>query len=601
MNAKPFNLRQVRLLDGLFKDAMEHDGDYLLRLDTDRLLYSFRVTAGLPTTATAYGGWEAPEVELRGHFVGHYLSACSLMYASTSDERFKERAEAIVTGFAECQAALPAQGYHAGYLSAFPESFFDRVEQRISVWAPYYTLHKIMAGLLDAYLHCANSQALAVLERLAAWVKFRVDNLSREQMQITLLMEFGGMNEVFANLYGVTQNPDHLRLSFAFNDDIILKPLENHDDQLDRQHANTQIPKLIGLARQYELTDESPLREAAQFFWERVAFHRSYAIGGNSDDELFFPVECFEEHLSPVSAETCNTHNMLKLTRHIFGWEPSAAVMDFYERALFNHILGSQDTDSGMMMYFVSLKPGHFKVYNSLENSFWCCTGTGTESHAKYGDTIYFHSDDTLFVNLFIASELTWAEKGVVLRQETQFPEADSTHLTIGCEQPTQLKLKIRYPAWASTIQLQINGETESVAAQPGSYITLSREWQNGDRIDIHLPMQLHTEALPSSEMIALLYGPIVLAGALGTADMPDVYLEDTFTRSTPINSTPAPPVPPLHGRPESIFSHVEPVEGQPLSFRLNGSTSAQAIELMPFYRLHRQRYTVYWHTSEAD
>ncbi|MBA3873405.1 MAG: glycoside hydrolase family 127 protein, partial [Anaerolineae bacterium] len=449
IKAQPFNLKQVRLLDGIFKDNMQRDQNYLLHLEPDRFLHSFRVTAGLPSEAQPYGGWEAPEGELRGHSLGHYLSACALMFASTGDEQFKARADTIVAELAKCQDALPAQGYNMGFLSAYPEEFFERVERRFSVWAPYYTLHKILAGLFDAYQYCDNQQALDVLEKVASWLQFRIDRLTYEQMQITLLNEFGGMNEVLANLYGVTGKAEHLKLSLAFDDAVILDPLARQQDSLDRLHANTQIPKAIGVARQYEVTGEDRFREIAHFFWERVALYRSYAIGGNSDDELFFPITGFAQHLSSVSAETCNTYNMLKLSRHLFGWEPSAQIMDFYERGLFNHILGSQDPESGMTLYFASMKPGHFKAYNTPFNSFWCCTGSGMENHAKYGDTIYFHDDDSLFVNLFIASELTWPEKGLTLRQETAFPEEDKTHFSLHCEQPVQLALKIRYPAWA--------------------------------------------------------------------------------------------------------------------------------------------------------
>jgi uncharacterized protein len=294
MQAKPFDLKQVRLLDSIFKANMRRDLDYLLQLEPDRFLHSFRVTAGLPSSAQPYGGWESPDGELRGHSMGHYLSGCSLMYASTDDDQLKVRADYIVAELAKCQDALPSQGYNAGFLSAYPEEFFDRVDRRESVWAPYYTLHKIMAGLFDAYQQCGNQQALSVLEKMADWLQFRIGRLTLEEMQIALLNEFGGMNEVLANLYAVTGKPEHLKLSLAFNDEVVLEPLAQHEDRLDRMHANTQIPKAIGAARQYELTGENRYHEIARFFWERVALYRSYAIGGHSDDELFSP-----SHASP--------------------------------------------------------------------------------------------------------------------------------------------------------------------------------------------------------------------------------------------------------------------------------------------------------------
>lgn len=601
IKAKPFDLKQVRLLDSVFKDNMQRDLDYLLRLDPDRFLHTFRITAGLPTTAQPYGGWEMPEGELRGHSLGHYLSGCALMYASTGNDEMKRRADYIVAELSKIQDALPSQGYNEGFLSAYPEEFFDRVDRRESVWAPYYTLHKIFAGLLDAYHHCGNQQALQVLEKLADWLRFRVERLTLEEMQIALLNEFGGMNESLANLYAVTGKPEHLELSLKFNDEVVLDPLSQHEDHMDRLHANTQIPKAIGAARQYELTGENRYQEIARFFWERVALHRSYAIGGNSDDELFFPITRFNQHLSSVAAETCNTYNMLKLTRHLFAWEPSAQSMDFYERALFNHILGSQDPKSGMMMYFASLKPGHVKVYNTPENSFWCCTGTGMENHAKYGETIYYHDDTSLYVNLFIASELTWDEKGLTLQQETSFPDSDTTHLTIHVKQPTRLALKIRYPSWASGFSVSVNGEAQLISASAGSYVAIDRVWQDGDKVEIHIPMTLHLEQLPSSpNIVAVLYGPIVLVGALGTKDMPEVYNPDYHTRTALINRLPTPPVPVLVGSEQTILAGIQPSAGKTLTFHSKGIGKPNDVELVPFYRLHHQRYTVYWQVENG-
>lgn len=601
MPATPFELHQVRLLDGPFREAMERDKGYMLKLDPDRLLHMFRMTAGLPSRAEPYGGWESPESELRGHFVGHYLSACAQMYAAAGDARFKERADLLVAGFAECQAAMPSQGYNEGYLSAFPEELFDRVDRRYAVWAPYYTLHKILAGLLDAHHHCGNSQALELLNHLADWLQFRVGRLSHEQMQIALGNEPGGISEALAELYAVTGKPEHLELAKAFHHELVLAPLARGEDRLDRMHANTQIPKVIGAARRYELTGEPELRALAEFFWERVALQRSYAIGGNSDDELFFPVERFDQHLSPVTAETCNTHNMLKLTRHLFAWAPSARAMDFYERALFNHILGSQDPETGMLIYFASLKPGHVKIYNTPEHSFWCCTGSGLENHARYGDTIYFRGDGELFVNLFIASELSWEEQGLTLRQETRFPEEETTRMSFRCARPLRLALKIRYPGWADGLSLTVNGQPEAVQAAPGSYLTVEREWHDGDQVELRLPMRLRLEALPGAqELAAVLYGPVVLAGALGTENMPELYLKDYYTRITPTNDWPTPAVPALVGDEQQVLAGIEPVAGQPLSFRTRGIGSPHDVELVPFAQLHHQRYTVYWRLLEG-
>lgn len=594
--AAPFPLQQVRLLDGAFRQAMERDQRYLLQLEPDRFLHTFRQTAGLPTSATPFGGWESEDCELRGHSLGHYLSACSLMYANGAGSEFKARVDAIVSELAIIQDALPSQGYHPGYLSAYPEEFFDRVDRRDPVWAPYYTLHKILAGLLDAYELCGNQQALQILEKLAGWLQFRVNRLSLEEMQISLLMEPGGITEALANLYRITGKPEHLHLLLAFNHEHVLAPLARGEDQLDRQHANTQIPKAIGAALQYEVTGDLASRRAAEFFWERVALARSYAIGGHSDDELFFPVDRFAQHLTAASAETCNTYNMLKLTRHLFSWEPSARTMDFYERGLFNHILGSQDPESGMMIYFASHRPGHFKIYNTPDRSFWCCTGTGMENHAKYADTIYFHDDSSLYINLFIASELNWQEKGLRLRQETRFPEEDQTHLTLNCAQPVRLALRIRYPSWARSAEIAVNGEPAVIAGEAGSYLSIEREWHDGDQITVRLPMELHLEHLPGeSNLLAVMVGPIVLVGALGNDDLPHLFPPEMHTRNNPLNFYPSPVVPVLRGSDEQILQHIVPAEGDALTFRTQGIGDPHDVQLIPFYRMHHQRYTIYW------
>jgi hypothetical protein len=598
LSAQPFPLSQVRLFDGPFRAAQMRDADYLLSLDPDRLLRNFRINAGLPSSALPYGGWEYPDCELRGHIVGHYLSACSLMYASTGDARFKQRVDVIVAGMAECQAALATNGAHAGYLSAFPESFIDRVEQRRPVWAPWYTLHKIMAGLLDSYQLAGNTQALAVLTNMAGWVKFRVDRLPVEKMQASLYTEFGGMNEVLANLYAVTGNPDHLRLAEAFNQKVIFDPLAAGQDKLDGLHANTQIPKMIGAARQYELTGNTRDADIAKFFWERVALHRSYVIGGHSDREHFFPVTDFDRHLTAETAETCNTYNMLKLTRHLFEWAPGAVTMDFYERALYNDILASQDPQEGMFVYLMSLKPGHFKTYSTPEDSFWCCVGTGMENHAKYSDTIYFHNDRDLFLNLFIPSELVWPEKGLVLRQETQFPERDTMRLDFICKNPVPLALNIRWPAWTEKPSVRVNGKAQKINGRPESYVSLDREWRDGDRVDIQLPMKLHTETLPgTTNIIALLYGPIVLAGELGTNGMPNPYAKN----QTDLVKVPDPAVPLFVGDEKSLLKHVA-AAGAPLTFRTRGVGQPHDVTLIPFYKMNHQRYSVYWNlVSPAD
>ena len=599
--ARPFPRDAVRLLDGPLADAQRRNGEVLLQLDPDRLLHMFRVTAGLPSHAEPYGGWEAPEVEVRGHTLGHYLTACALTYAATADPRFQERTQQIVTGLAECQQALAQQATHPGYLAAFPESFFDRVETRQPVWVPWYTLHKILAGLLDTYEYCDNQQALDVAVQAAGWIAFRVDRLSHAQQQAMLDTEFGGMNEVLANLYALTGDPDHLRLARVFDHQRLFDPLAQGDDRLDGLHANTQVPKVIGAAREYQVTGESRYLDIARCFWDRVALHRSYVTGGHSDHEHFFPPAEFAKHLSPETTETCNTYNMLKLTQHLFAIEPTAAAMDFYERGLYNHILAAQDPQRGMFVYFLPLKPGHFKSYSTLDDSFWCCFGTGLENPARHGDAIFAHGDDALYVNLFIAAEVRWPEHGLVLRQETRFPEEDTTRLQFDLPSPRELALRIRHPVWATAgITVTVNDALQTLSSTPGSYVTVRRTWQRGDRVEVRLPMAVRTESLPHADhWLAFLYGPIVLAGDLGTEGLETL---DLYTRSQgELAATPTPEVPVLVGDGSQVLPHVQPVGGQPLTFQTAGLGRPADVVLQPLYRLHHRRYAVYWECRSAE
>jgi DUF1680 family protein len=601
-SAVPFALQDVRLLDGPFKRAMELDQQYLLAIDADRLLHNFRVNAGLPSSAAPLGGWEAPDVELRGHTAGHYLSALSLMYASTGDARFKTRADALVAELATIQDAQ-ARRFHPGYLSAFPEEFFDRVDRRQKVWAPYYTIHKIMAGLVDAHQLTGNAQALAVVTKMAEWVRFRVDRLTEAQQQAALGTEFGGMNEVLANISAITGNADYLRVAHTFDHQAIFEPLAKHEDPLSGLHANTQFPKIIGAAREYELTGDTRLRDIATFFWDRVVHHRSYVMGGNSDGEAFFPEEEFSKHLGTSGPETCNTYNMLKLTRHVFEWSGDAGAMDYYERALFNHILPSQDPATGMVLYYCPLRPGAWKSFSTEDDSFWCCVGTGMENHAKYGDTIYFHDAASLYVNLFIPSELAWKEKGLVVRQRTRFPEEEATHLTMTLTQPTRLAVKVRQPAWARGATVRVNGQRRD--GQEGrqgaaSYLTIDREWKTGDTVDVSLPMALHTEAMPDNpKMIAVMYGPMMLVGDLGKEGLDGVK---RYGPSAPqVGRVKTPPIPAFVGEVKDVVSRITPNRSVPLEFRTSGLAQPHDVTLVPFYRILDQRYTIYWSVYTPD
>jgi len=578
LKAEPFRLNQVRLLDGPFKHAMELDHKYLLSLDVDRLLHCFRVNAGLPSSAKPLGGWEEPKSEVRGHSLGHFLSACAMMYASTGDEALKAKVDRAVAGLAECQAKIGN-----GYLSAFPESFIDRVESLQPVWAPWYTIHKIYAGLVDVYVLCGNRQALEVVTKACDWVKARCDKLSDEQMEKMLGNEHGGMNEVLAEVHALTGEEKYLKLAQRFNHRAVLDPLAKREDRLTGLHANTQFPKILGAGRQYELTGREDLRAIATFFWDVVTKERSYVTGGNSDGEVFSPKERLSKHLGPTTTETCNTYNMLKITRRIFGWEPKAEYADYYERALYNHILASQNPETGMVLYYLPLKSGVPKVFGTPNDSFWCCTGTGMENHAKYGDSIYFHEGDkVLYVNLFIASELTWAERGLKLRQETRYPDEDRSRLRFACEKPVEMSLRLRHPYWAASgFEVAINGQTQAIASRPGSFISLDRAWRDGDTVDIRMTMTLRTEAFRDDpKKLAILHGPLVLCAGI----------------------EPGRPTAAIVSGEGEIVSHIRPVPEKPLTFiaspkvfRVTGPQAGRELTLIPLFRQYKKPYIVYW------
>jgi DUF1680 family protein len=579
IRAESFPPQDVRLHAGPFLHAQELDHAYLLSLDPDRLLVSFRATAGLDTKgARAYGGWESPSTELRGHFVGHYLTACARMYAATGDERVNAKGDAVVAGLAECQKSLKS-----GYVSAFPESFLDRVDARQRVWAPWYTLHKVLAGLIDMNRYAGNAQALEVATGFGQWVNTRAAKLDDRRMEAMLGTEHGGINEAMANLAAITGDKTFLDTSLRFNHHAVLDPAIAGRDNLTGLHANTQVPKFIGNARQYELTGNADLRKAAQFFFDTVANERSYVIGGHSDGEMFSPKETLSRAFGPSTTETCNTYNMIKLAHHLYDYDPSAHYADYCERALFNHILASQDPEQGGMCYYVPLRPGSSKQYNSPENDFWCCTGTGVENHAIYGDDIYARSTDgtTLYWNQFIASSLEWPEKGLSLLQETRFPDEPTAALVFATKEPVTFALQVRRPFWATDgWKVLVNGEPVAIDTAPGHYATIEREWKTGDRVESITPFRLRTEGFADDpNRLALLDGPIVLGTEIDSSKPAPVIVSDDG----------------------SFLASLRPVVGKPLTFQAAGpfrrpGEATTSLVFEPFFRIHGGRnYTVYF------
>lgn len=608
IEVRAFRPGQVSLLAGPFKEAQRRDVEYLLSLDPDRLLHNFRRFAGLKPKGPRYGGWES--TELAGHTLGHYLTALSLYYASSENERILDRINYIVDELARVQAT---QG--DGYASSIPggRELFREIEQGDiweaenfslnGIWAPWYTIHKQFAGLLHAYWHADNEQALEVAQEYADWVYDTTENLTPSEWEHMLQTEYGGISESMADLYAITGNERYLELSNNFHDQAVLGPLADQEPILEGLHANTQVPKIISAARRYQLTGADSLETLATYFWDRVVNHHTFSPGGTGVHEYWQAPDSLAEHLIAATMETDVTYNMLRLTRYLFTLDPQARYMDYYERGLYNHILSSQEPRRGMMTYLHSLKPGHFLTYSTPEESFWCCVGTGMENHVKYNDTIYFRGrDGSLYVNLFIPSTLEWDERGLEVRQETRFPASNVTRLTVSTQAPVDMPLRIRRPSWATgEMTLHVNGEPVDVSGQPGSYLTIERRWTDGDVLEIQLPMELRTEAMPDDPTLAtIFYGPIVLGGALGTDGMPEggafaasrmEYLEE-----------PAPPVPVLVADPSNVGDWVERVDDQPLTFRTDDVGRPEDVTLRPFYQLHHQRFNIYWdHLTEKE
>lgn len=602
---KTFGLGDVELLDSPFKQAMERNAEYLLSLDADRLLHNTRKYAGLKPKGELYGGWESQGIA--GHTLGHYLTALSQQYASTHDRRFKQRLDYIISEMAEAQRA-----YGDGYIGALPElelstmrgfkqgkvEVKDAFTFKDGAWVPWYTQHKVLAGLRDAWTLGESVQAKDVTLKLADWVDDITAGLTPEQQQTMLQVEHGGMREVLFDIYGLTKDERHLKTAQRFEHRAILDPLLAGRDELPGKHANTQIPKVIGAARGYEVANQSEGRPIAENFWKTVVHNHSWAIGGNSDGEFFFSPNTASEHLSAATAETCNTYNMLRLTERLFGWQPQVEYADFEERALYNHILASQEPKQGMFTYFMSLEPGHFKTYSTPHDSFWCCVGSGMENHSKYGAAIYFHTSDALYVNLFIPSVLRWLDHGLELQQKTRYPNENRTSLTVTKAPTAPLSLRVRVPAWASgNATLTLNGKPAAVEAKPGSYATLQRAWKQGDVLEVTIPTSVRTEPLHgSSDQFAFVYGPVVLAGDLGPAPagptVPYAKEQQANLKAESIE------VPSLSGTPQQLAASLRRVPGDTLAFKLTTSEPGKDVTLRPFHELDYQRYAVYWKTA---
>ena len=615
--ARPLPLSAVRLTGGPLKNSQDLDAKYLLALEPDRMLAGYRLRAGLEPKAKGYGGWDSVNgKQLTGHIAGHYLSAVSLMYAATSDPRFKERADYLIKELKEVQ---DKRGN--GYLGAITDpqgtdgaAIFERVAKGDirsggfdlnGMWSPWYTLHKTYAGLRDAYRFTGNRTALDLEINYAKWAESIVGRMTDAQVQRMLNTEFGGMNEVFADLYADTGDPRWLALSYKFEHRAFTEPLKRHQDNLAGKHGNTQVPKMLGSLSRFAYTGDPGDGYAASFFWDRVVQHHSYATGGHGKDEYFGEPDKLNDRVDGRTAETCNVYNMIKMTREMFALRPDAFYADFHERALFNHILASQDPQDGWACYMVPVGRGvqHEYERDMLDGGFTCCVGSSMESHALHGFGLYYEAGAKLWVNLYAPSTADWKSAGVKLAMETDFPEGESATLSLTVATPKELTIALRRPYWAGTnFSIKVNGElvAPELLAAPGSdgggrrggsssapkaswFVELKRTWKTGDAIAITLPKTLRLEPLPdNARRVAFLWGPLVLAGDLGA--------EEGRPRGREHDAVPV-----FVSAERPVTDWLKPVPDKPGSFRTEGVGKDRDVDFFPFYRLHRHTYAIYW------
>jgi uncharacterized protein len=597
--ARPLPLDAVRLTGGPLKRAQDLDAQYLLTVEPDRLLAPYRSLAGLDPKGAPLSGWDAGGRNLTGHICGHYLSAVSLMSAATGDARFRDRATYIVSELKVVQDKW-GDGF-AGALERVRDAFAEVSRGTIrsasfdlnGLWSPWYTLHKTFAGLRDAYRYTGSQSALDVETKFAAWAERVLKPMSAEQLQRMLNTEFGGMNEVLADLYADTGDRRWLDLSRRFEHDAVLEPLKRRVDPLDGLHGNCQVPKLIGSAARYAYAGDQADYTAADFFWDRVAHHHSFATGGHGKDEYFREPDTLSHITEGRTAETCNVYNMLKLTRRLFALHPDVRYAEFHERALFNHILGSIDPDSGATCYMVPVGRGVRREYQDMARSFTCCVGTGLESHALHGLGLYYESGNRLWVNLYAPSTAVWDAAGVKLRMDTAFPEGDTAAVTFEARRPKAFTLALRRPSWAGDgFNVKVNDAFVTTLPQPGGYVEIDRTWTTGDTVSLVLPKRLRVERLGDDPTrAAIMWGPLVLAGDLGAAP----------ARNRTEGQQPAPAAPALVTD-KPVTDWLRPIADRPGAFRAGGvalamdaSKAPRDVELAPFYTVHRRTYVAYW------
>jgi DUF1680 family protein len=602
----PLPLSHVRLTGGPLKASQEADAKYLLELQPDRMLAFLRQRAGLKPKAEGYGGWDGPGRNLTGHIAGHYLSAVSLMWAATGDVRFKDRATYMVEQLKEIQ---DAQG--DGYIGALEDGQGVDGKQRFvdlsngvirsggfdlnGLWSPWYVEHKLFAGLRDAYRYTDNAAALQVEIKFAGWVEKILSKLNDDQLQRMLATEFGGMNEVLAELYADTADQRWLALADKFHQKSTLDSLAEDHDVLAHTHGNTQVPKVYGALMRYVYTGNQPDAEAAEFFWDRVVYHYSFATGGHGKNEYLGEPDKLDDMVDGRTAETCNVYNMLKMTRALFSVDPDIRYTDFHERALFNHILASQDPRDGTVSYMLPVGRGVQHEYQRMFEDFTCCVGTSMESHALHGAGIYYYKGSGEFwIGLYAPSIAKWDSAGVEVETTTDFPLGESASVKIRTRSPKKFMLALRRPYWAGDgFSVKVNGRSLKDLPAADSYVKITRVWRPDDTIEVKLPKVLRKEPLPDNpSRMAVMWGPLVLAGDLG----PEVRGKEN-DEETP----PAPSAPPIVVADEPLQQWLKPESGKPGWFKTTGVGLARDIEFAPFYELPRRKYAVYWDVFTPD
>ncbi len=605
-----FPLDKVELTGGPFLHAREVNLRTLYAYDVDRLLAPFLKEAGLEPRAPYFPNWEG----LDGHVGGHYLSALAIHYAATGEAEYKRRMEYMIAELKRCQEAS-GDGYIGGVpngRACWEAVRAGHVEEVYKRWVPWYNLHKIYAGLRDAWLYAGSEEARTLFLRLCDWGLTVIDPLSDAQMEQMLGNEFGGMDEVYADAFQMTGDKRYLTAAKRFAHRWLLDAMAEGRDNLDNRHANTQVPKVVGYQRIAELcaaageTEEAErYRRAAEFFWQTVTGTRSLAFGGNSRREHFAPAsDCMSYIEEREGPETCNTNNMLKLTEGLFRMHPEARYADFYERAMYNHILSSQHPGHGGYVYFTPARPAHYRVYSQPNAAMWCCVGTGMENHGKYNHFTYTHSGDSLWVNLYQPSAVTWDEAGLRIVQQTDFPASGRVSLRIECRKPHKATLLVRHPQWCAdgAMRATVGGKEYAAGSKASSYVAITRKWRNGEVLELDMPMHVSIEEMPNvPNYIAILRGPLLLGARMGTDRLDGLVAGDgrwEHIAHGPLVSRFDTPF--LIGERAELLAklqQMEPVAGKSLTFRVPGLFRApwEHLELEPFYGIHDCRYMIYW------